>query len=132
MSSLGQVVVGLPRNHNPVNFIYGNISHVSDYIQDHFILLHLYQQQYTPPTSEILEIEAYRFGISDSRFNSKLWFRWKGVAIQKICFVCVTFEIHIKPVDIHEDKSSLMILQNRLPQGQRVRDSRSRRQRSAF
>ncbi|MEG4075307.1 histidine kinase dimerization/phospho-acceptor domain-containing protein [Microcoleus sp. Pol14C2] len=49
MSSLGTVVAGIAHEiNNPINFIYGNISHVSDYIQDLLHLLPLYQQ-YTLP-----------------------------------------------------------------------------------
>ncbi|MEG4089953.1 response regulator [Microcoleus sp. Pol12B4] len=122
MASLGQVVAGIAHEiNNPVNFIYGNISHVSDYIQDLLHLLQLYQQQYTPPTSEIqTEIEAIdlEFLIADL---PHIMASMKGGVdrIQKIVLSLRNFsrldEAHIKPVDIHQGiKSSLMILQNRL------------------
>ncbi|MEG4070653.1 response regulator [Microcoleus sp. Pol11C2] len=122
MSSLGQVVAGIAHEiNNPVNFIYGNISHVSDYIQDLLHLLHLYQQQYTPPSSEIqTEIEAIDLEFLIADLPAILASMKGGVdRIQKIVLSLRNFsrldEAHIKPVDIHEGiKSSLMILQNRL------------------
>ncbi|MEG5159611.1 ATP-binding protein [Microcoleus sp. AT3-A2] len=120
MSSLGQVVAGIAHEiNNPVNFIYGNISHVSDYIQDLLRLLHLYQQ-YTPANSEIqAEIEAIdlEFLIADL---PKILVSMKGGVdrIQKIVLSLRNFsrldEANIKSVDIHEGiKSSLLILHNR-------------------
>ncbi|HEY9299006.1 MAG TPA: ATP-binding protein, partial [Phormidium sp.] len=120
MSSLGQVVAGIAHEiNNPVNFIYGNISHVSDYIQDLLHLLHLYQQ-YTPPSSEIqAEIEAIdlEFLIADL---PQIMVSMKGGVnrIQKIILSLRNFsrldEANIKSVDIHEGiKSSLLILHNR-------------------
>ncbi|MEP6517368.1 sensor histidine kinase [Microcoleus vaginatus] len=122
MSSLGQVVAGIAHEiNNPVNFIYGNISHVSDYIQDLLHLLHLYQQQYTPPCSEIqTEIEAIDLEFLIADLPAILASMKGGVdRIQKVVLSLRNFsrldEAHIKPVDIHEGiKSSLMILQNRL------------------
>ncbi|MEG4278674.1 response regulator [Microcoleus sp. MON1_C1] len=120
MSSLGQVVAGIAHEiNNPINFIYGNISHVSDYIQDLLNLLHLYQQ-YTPPNSEIqAEIEAIdlEFLIADL---PQIMVSMKGGVnrIQKIILSLRNFsrldEANIKSVDIHEGiKSSLLILHNR-------------------
>ena len=120
MSSLGQVVAGIAHEiNNPINFIYGNISHVSDYIQDLLHLLHLYQQ-YAPPNSEIqAEIEAIdlEFIIVDL---PQIMVSMKGGVdrIQKIILSLRNFsrldEANIKSVDIHEGiKSSLLILHNR-------------------
>ncbi|MEG4058740.1 MULTISPECIES: response regulator [unclassified Microcoleus] len=122
MSSLGQVVAGIAHEiNNPVNFIYGNISHVSDYIQDLLHLLHLYQQQHTPPSSEIqTEIEAIDLEFLIADLPAILASMKGGVdRIQKIVLSLRNFsrldEAHIKPVDIHQGiKSSLMILHNRL------------------
>jgi len=121
MSSLGQVVAGIAHEiNNPVNFIYGNLSHVTDYIQDLLHLLHLYQQ-YTPLSAEIqTEIEAIdlEFMIADL---PQILVSMKGGVdrIQKIVLSLRNFsrldEANIKYVDIHEGiKSSLMILQNQL------------------
>ena len=60
MSSLGQMVAGIAHEvNNPVSFIYGNLTHVTEYTQDLLGLIRLYQQQYPQPTPEIEEeIEA--------------------------------------------------------------------------
>ena len=43
MSSLGQMVAGVAHEiNNPVNFIYGNLCHFEDYIQDLFTLIEFY------------------------------------------------------------------------------------------
>ena len=56
MSSLGQMIAGIAHEiNNPVNFIYGNLSHASHYIKELIQLLELYQQHYPEPVSEIRE-----------------------------------------------------------------------------
>lgn len=122
MSSLGQLVAGIAHEiNNPANFIYGNISHVSDYIQNLLHLLSLYQQQYNPPSSEIQsEIEAIDLDFLITDLSQILASMRCGVdRIHKIVLSLRNFsrldEANIKAVDIHEGiKSSLLILQNRL------------------
>jgi two-component system NtrC family sensor kinase len=59
MSSLGQMIAGIAHEiNNPVNFIYGNLSHASHYIKELIQLLELYQQHYPEPVSEIQEAAA--------------------------------------------------------------------------
>ena len=56
LSSLGQLVAGVAHEiNNPVNFIYGNLTHAHDYTQDLLNLLKLYQQIYPHPVPEIIE-----------------------------------------------------------------------------
>ncbi|OCQ99651.1 hybrid sensor histidine kinase/response regulator [Oscillatoriales cyanobacterium USR001] len=122
MSSLGQLVAGIAHEiNNPANFIYGNISHVSDYIQNLLHLLNLYQQHYNPPSSEIQsEIEAIDLDFLITDLSQILASMRCGVdRIHKIVLSLRNFsrldEANIKAVDIHEGiKSSLLILQNRL------------------
>ena len=122
MSSLGQLVAGIAHEiNNPASFIYGNISHVSDYIHNLTHLLNLYQQQYDPPTSEIeAEIKAMdlEFMIADL-FQILASMKCGVNRIHKIVLSLRNFsrldEANIKSVDIHEGiKSSLLILDNRL------------------
>ena len=60
MSALGQMVAGVAHEiNNPVSFVYGNINHAKEYIQDLLRLLQLYLQEYPNPKSSITEeIEA--------------------------------------------------------------------------
>lgn len=57
MSSLGHLLAGIAHEiNNPVNFIYGNLIHAQQYIEDLLNLLNLYEM-HTPVT--IPEIKAY-------------------------------------------------------------------------
>jgi GAF domain-containing protein len=54
MSGLGQLVAGIAHEiNNPVNFIYGNLCHASNYIEQLLEILRLYQLHYPDPHSEI-------------------------------------------------------------------------------
>ncbi|MEB3210081.1 MAG: GAF domain-containing protein [Leptolyngbyaceae bacterium] len=122
MSSLGQLVAGVAHEiNNPVNFIYGNIDYIREYVRDLISLVNLYQKRYPQPGDEItavLDEIDLDFLITDV---SKVLQSLK-IGAQRIRNIVLSLrnfsrldEAEIKPVDIHEGiDSTLLILQHRL------------------
>lgn len=122
MSSLGQLVAGIAHEiNNPVNFIYGNLNHVSQYANNLLELLGLYQQELPQPSEELrdrlLELD---FDFIQTDFPKLLQSMQIGAdRIRQIILSLRNFsrldESEMKPVNIHEGiESTLLILQYRL------------------
>jgi signal transduction histidine kinase len=122
MSSLGQMVAGIAHEiNNPVNFIYGNISHINQYTQDLLYLLELYQQEYPDPAPKIqAQQEEIDLDFLVEDLPKLLSSMQVGVdRIRQIVLSLRNFsrvdQAQMKPVDIHEGiDSTLLLLQNRL------------------
>ncbi|PSB22304.1 hypothetical protein C7B76_04565 [filamentous cyanobacterium CCP2] len=121
MSSLGQLVAGIAHEiNNPVNFIYGNLSHASQYAQDLLEVLTLFQQEHSSRSPELAErMEELDLEFLMADFPKILASMQLGAdRIRQIVLSLRNFsrldEAGMKPVDIHEGlDNTLLILQHR-------------------
>ncbi|MGK7902860.1 MAG: AAA family ATPase [Hormoscilla sp.] len=122
MSGLGQMVAGVAHEiNNPISFIYGNVDHASDYIQDLLNLIDLYQEHYPEPVEEIQEeIEDLDLEFLTEDLQKLLKSMKVGAErIRNIVLSLRSFsglhETGMKPTDINESiDSTLLIVQSRL------------------
>ncbi|MBE9205544.1 GHKL domain-containing protein [Nostoc sp. LEGE 06077] len=119
MSSLGQMVAGIAHEiNNPVSFIYGNIQHAHEYVEDLLELVKLYQQQYPEPSDVITEkIEDIDLTfISHDLSNLLSSMKLGAQRIREIVLSLRNFsrldEAEMKDVDIHEGIDNTLLILN--------------------
>jgi len=124
MSSLGQLVAGIAHEiNNPVNFIYGNLIHAVDYVDDLLKLLDAYEQELEHPSQKLtalkdeLEIGFIREDLPDLLQSMQVGTNRIRQIVLSLRVFSRLDESDFKIVDIHDGiESALMILGNRLNQ----------------
>ncbi|QSJ15218.1 GAF domain-containing protein [Nostoc sp. UHCC 0702] len=122
MSGLGQLVAGIAHEiNNPVNFIYGNLYHASNYTQQLLELVKIYQLHYPYPKDEIRSAtEAIDLDFLEEDLPKIMSSMQVGAdRIRSIVLSLRNFsrldEADNKPVDLHEGiENTLLILHHLL------------------
>jgi len=136
MSALGQMVAGIAHEiNNPVSFIYGNLSHLSQYTHDLLRLVQLYHRYFPNPPAEI-QTERKTIDLEFLEKDAIMVLQSMNIGTDRIRDIVLSLrnfsrldESEFKAVDIHEGiDNTLMILQHRLkatdksPEIQVIRD----------
>ena len=122
MSSLGQLVAGIAHEiNNPVNFIYGNLNYLEEYVKGLLNIVQTFQKCYPQPLNTIqIAMENFDLEFVSNDLPQLLnSMRVGSERIKDIVHSLRNFsrldEAEIKQVDIHKGiENTLLILQHRL------------------
>lgn len=125
MASLGRLVDGVAHEIlDPVNFIWGNLTHVSSYSQDLIKLVAAYDQQLTSTTLEIIKLkQEIEFDFLEEDLTKALASIRNGAerlnklvtGLQNFCHID---DVYPKPADLHACLDSIVLLINSSIQGE--------------
>ncbi|MEZ2240857.1 AAA family ATPase [Microcoleus sp.] len=122
MSSLGQLVAGIAHEiNNPINFIYGNLTYTTQYMQNLLKLIDTYQQTYPNVTPDLAAVTE-EIELDFLKQDLPQILKSMNVGSERIRNIVIGLrnfsrlaESEMKRVDIHEGiESTLLILQHRL------------------
>ncbi|MGI8503087.1 MAG: GAF domain-containing sensor histidine kinase [Hassallia sp.] len=122
MSSLGQLVAGVAHEiNNPVNFIFGNLAHATEYTTDLLELISLYQLHY-PQINKEIDSKAKEMDLEFLAEDLPKIMSSMQIGAERICSIVLSLRnfsrldhSEMKPVNLHEGiDSTLLILQHRL------------------
>ncbi|MBW4470813.1 MAG: HAMP domain-containing histidine kinase [Stenomitos rutilans HA7619-LM2] len=125
MSSLGQMVAGVAHEiNNPVNFIYGNLSHAQDYLNDVLELVNTYELAMTQPSIAV-QRKAMEIDFPFLREDLPKLLQSMQIGAERVRQIVLSLrnfsrldESDTHPVEIHDClDSTLLILNNRIKQG---------------
>jgi two-component system NtrC family sensor kinase len=121
MSALGQMVAGVAHEiNNPINFIYGNLTHIEQYFQELLGLINYYQHGFDK-SSQSLPDELDEVDLDFISEDLQKILQSMNVGANRIRNIVLSLrnfsrldEAEFKPADIHEGiDNTLMILQHR-------------------
>ncbi|MGQ4649170.1 CBS domain-containing protein [Lyngbya aestuarii] len=123
MSSLGQLVAGIAHEiNNPINFVYGNLTYASQYMQDIMELLHIYEENSSSHSQLEIQEKAKEIDLDFIKKDLAKLFSSMKLGTDRIRDLVVSLrnfsrldEAEMKCVNLHEGlDNTLLILHNQL------------------